>query len=51
MLPDISGEEVEAWMIKSGIVAKSDAPTDVPTNASCETHDPDPSTLIQIGKN
>lgn len=51
MLPDISGEEVEAWMIKNGIVAKSEAPTDVPTNASCATHDPDPATLIQIGKN
>ncbi len=51
MLPDISGEEVEAWMIKNGYLTKSDAPAEAPTNAACATHDPDPATLIQIGKN
>lgn len=35
MLPDISGEEVEAYMIKEGLVQASDAPVAVPTNASC----------------
>ncbi len=50
MLPDISGDEVEAWMIKNGYLTKSETPADAPTNAACETHD-DPATLIQIGKN
>lgn len=35
MLPDISGEEVEAYMIKEGLVQASDVPVEVPTNASC----------------
>jgi monothiol glutaredoxin len=35
MLPDISGDEVEAWMIENGYFAKSDAAADAPTNASC----------------
>lgn len=38
MLPDISGEEVEAYMISSGIVSKSDAPTEVPINQACADH-------------
>lgn len=35
MLPDISGDEVEAWLIENGRVAKSDADADAPTNSSC----------------
>jgi monothiol glutaredoxin len=35
MLPDISGEEVEAYLIESGLIAKNDAPVGVPTNAPC----------------
>lgn len=35
MLPDISGDEVEAWMTEKGYFAKSDAPADAPTNSSC----------------
>lgn len=35
MLADISGEEVETWMVANGIVAKNDAPAAVPTNAAC----------------
>lgn len=35
MLPDISGEEVEAYLIKEGLVHASDAPVGVPTNSSC----------------
>ena len=38
MLPDISGEEVEAYLLKQGLIKKSDAPTAYPTNKSCETH-------------
>ncbi|GAB4250582.1 MAG: hypothetical protein OHK005_17570 [Candidatus Methylacidiphilales bacterium] len=35
MLADVSGEEVEAWMIAQGLVRPSDAPTDVPINQAC----------------
>ena len=50
VLADVSGDEVEAYLVKQGIVTKSAAPAGVPTDAACETHDPDPATLIQIGK-
>lgn len=32
ILADVSGEEVEAWLIKNGYVRPSTAATDVPTN-------------------
>lgn len=35
MLADVSGDEVEAWMVANGIVQKSDAPASAPTNAAC----------------
>ncbi len=35
MLADISGDEVEAWMIQNGLLEKSDAAADAPTNSSC----------------
>ncbi len=35
MLADVSGDEVEAWMVSKGIVGKSTAATAVPTNAPC----------------
>ena len=35
MLPDISGEEVEAYMLEKGIVASTDVKTDVPLNSAC----------------
>jgi hypothetical protein len=38
MLADISGEELEAWLISNGQVAKDHAPTDVPINAPCADH-------------
>ena len=37
MLPDISGEEVEAYLIKENLIQPNDAPVAVPTNASCST--------------
>ena len=37
MLPDISGEEVERYLIEQKLVHPSDAATDVPTNAPCAT--------------
>ena len=35
MLADVSGDEVEAYLIGEGLVQKSDAPTGVPTNTCC----------------
>ena len=35
LLPDISGEELETYMLQNGLVGISDKTTDVPLNASC----------------
>jgi monothiol glutaredoxin len=35
MLADVSGDEVESWMVSQGIVTKSDAPAAAPTNSAC----------------
>jgi monothiol glutaredoxin len=35
MLADVSGEEVERYLIENKLVEASDAATDVPTNAPC----------------
>jgi glutaredoxin-related protein len=37
MLADVSGDEVEKYLIDNNIVQTSDAATDVPTNAPCAT--------------
>ena len=38
MLADISGEELEGWLIKNEVTAKDHAPVDVPINAPCADH-------------
>lgn len=38
MLADISGEEVEAWMLANSIVQPNDRVPDAPTNQSCSKH-------------
>jgi len=35
MLPDISGEEVEAWMLANNIVTPNDKAPDAPINQPC----------------
>jgi glutaredoxin len=35
MLPDISGEEVEAWMLANKIVSSNDRTPDAPINQPC----------------
>ena len=35
MLADVSGEEVEAYLLESGLVTPSDRAPDAPTNAPC----------------
>ena len=39
MLADVSGEEVERYVIDNKLVEASDAATDVPTNAPCATEE------------
>jgi len=48
MLADISGEELEQWMIENGVVASNTTPVDVPTNAPCPDHGEPAATPIQI---
>jgi glutaredoxin len=38
MLADISGEEVEAWMLANGVVQPNEREPDAPTNQSCSKH-------------
>ena len=35
MLPDISGDEVEAWMLANSVVTPNSRPADAPTNQPC----------------
>jgi glutaredoxin len=35
MLPDVSGEEVEEFLVANQLIEASASPTDVPTNAPC----------------
>jgi glutaredoxin len=35
MLADVSGEEVERWMIDQGLLSANDAEADAPTNSAC----------------
>ena len=45
MLADVSGEEVEQYLIKNQLVRSSDAVTDVPLNAPCATEEHDESNV------
>lgn len=35
MLADVSGDEVEAWMVENGVVEKIEEAADAPTDSSC----------------
>ena len=35
ILPDISGEELEAWLLQNGVVGSNEKTTDVPLNSAC----------------
>src|ERR1051325_1306919 len=41
MLPDISGEEVEAYLLANHLVSPNAKAADAPTNAPCATHEPE----------
>jgi monothiol glutaredoxin len=38
MLADVSGDEVEAYLLQKGLAKSSDTETDVPTNQPCADH-------------
>jgi len=38
LLADVSGEEVEAYLITAGLVQASAAVADAPTNQACDAH-------------
>src|SRR3569832_2067865 len=35
MLPDISGEELEKWLLENNVAGSSEKTTDVPLNSAC----------------
>jgi monothiol glutaredoxin len=38
VLADVSGDEVEAYLVSSGLIKQSDAPAAAPTDRACDTH-------------
>ena len=48
MLPDISGDEVEQYLIDNQMVKPSAAATDVPTNAACATEQHEGAVKLQL---
>ncbi len=40
MLADVSGDEVEAYMLEKGLVPPSDRPAEAPTNQACADEQP-----------
>jgi monothiol glutaredoxin len=46
MLADISGEEVEAFMLQNGLVGESANSTSVPLNAPCS--DEEHAAMVQV---
>jgi len=47
MLPDISGDEVEAFLLANNLVSTTERPADAPTNQAC-AHEMPPATPIQF---
>src|SRR4030095_9542529 len=45
MLADISGEELEGYLLENGLVASTDKSTDIPLNAPCS--DEEPETIVK----
>ena len=45
MLPDISGEEVEAYMLSKGIVQPNDTVPEAPINQACAHEAPQPAAM------
>ena len=43
MLADVSGDEVEAFLLANNLVTPNNLPAEAPTNAACGTHEPESS--------
>jgi glutaredoxin len=39
MLPDVSGEELEAYLLENGLVTSTSKSTDIPLNAPCSNEE------------
>jgi monothiol glutaredoxin len=39
LVADVSGEELENWLVAEGFVDRNAAPVDVPTNSCCSAND------------
>lgn len=50
MLADISGEEVERWMIDNGLLVQNDTAPDAPINAACTDAQHAAMAAGQVGK-
>ena len=50
MLPDISGEEVERWMLANNLLEKSDAAPDAPIDSACTDAQHAAMAAGQVGK-
>ena len=50
MLADISGEEVERWMIENGLLTPNDATPDAPINSACSDAQHAAMAAGQVGK-
>jgi glutaredoxin-related protein len=49
IVADVSGDEVEAWLIRNEYVTPTDASADAPTNEACQDH-PAPTVNIDFGR-
>jgi monothiol glutaredoxin len=49
ILADVSGDEVESWLIQNGYVKPNTAPADVPTDQACQDH-PAPAVKFGLGR-
>jgi monothiol glutaredoxin len=47
MLPDVSGEEVETYLVSKGLVGQNDREADAPTNQPC-AHEMPPAAPLQF---
>ncbi len=43
MLADVSGDEVEAYLLAHNLVTPNTQPAEAPTNEACSTHEPESS--------
>ncbi|NNC89585.1 MAG: glutaredoxin [Akkermansiaceae bacterium] len=50
MLADVSGEEVEAWMVEQGLVEANEAEPDAPIDSSCSPEQHEAQARAEAGK-